>query len=173
MKKLILILILAIGFTGHSQIEIGLYQDVKLAVMTDDAGNDPFTTDLVFTAKMYNGGNRTYNWSHEIFVYPFFEYADLNGGTYLRYAMGVGYTFRLPLDLAVSTSFDFGLINRPTNNVTTFSGNVMVEVSYNLTTRLKISVLNTLTQRNDLDIMWGGNHWTHSFYAGVTYLIQK
>ncbi|MFK5981499.1 MAG: hypothetical protein QM499_01195 [Flavobacteriaceae bacterium] len=173
MKKLILIIVLAIGLNATSQIELGLYQDVKLAVTKDDAGNTPFTTDLVFTAKMYNGGTRTYNWTHEIFVYPYLEYADLSGGTYLRYAMGLGYTFRLPLNLAISTSFDFGLINRPTKSVTTFSSNGIFEVSYKITPRLKVSALNTIAQRNDLDVMWGGSHWTHSFYGGVTYLIQK
>jgi len=170
MKHLTYILLLFSALVT-AQIELSVYQDAKLAVIGDDKGNDAFTTDLVVIPRMYNGGTRAYNWTHQIFVYPYFEYADLQDGRYLRYAMGVGYRFKLPLKINVSPSFDYGAVNRWGSSA--FSYNLGLDISYQLTKKLAISTFSSITERPHLRVKWGTQKPTYNFYVGATYLIAK
>ena len=161
-----LILFLLIGITATAQIEIGLYQDVKLATMKDDASNDPFTTDLLLTVKLINQGAYE-KWAKSIFVYPLVEYAELNGGTYIRYALGVGYKFKLN-KFNISPSIDYGRIERWGGVYSSFNG--LIEVGYMITDNIGLGLLGGLTQRNDLAYRWKDKTLTQSFYAGCKYL---
>lgn len=169
MKKLILILILAIGFTATGQVEFAGYQDFKLATQTDDAGNDPFTLDVVILAKFYNGGNRPDNWSKQIFVLIDFEYADLSGGEYIRWSGGVGYRFDI-WKLQLSPSIDYGIINRWHRGFSSFNG--LIDLTYMITDNFGISALASLTQRNDLKWKWDDNEPVPGFYLGAKFLID-
>lgn len=171
MKKIILIIFLAIGVTANAQIELSIYQDAKLAVMEDDAGNSPFTADIVTMIRLYNGGNRSANWSKQIFFYPYFEFADLSDGRYIRYSMGLGYRFKLPLKINVSPSFDYGVINRW--NASSFSYNLGVDIGIKLTKKLSLSTFMSITERTDLKGKYGTTKPTYNFYVGLTYQLSK
>ena len=155
----------------YSQIEMSLHQDGRLLVLGDDHGNDPGTIDVLFTTRFYNGGNRRYNWTHEIFVYVPIEFADLDDGDYWRYAMGVGYEFKVSKRISVLPSFDYGATTRW--NATAFSYNGLLELGYNLTPKLRLGVLGAITQRPDLYYKWETTTPTYSLYFGLTYMVAK
>ena len=169
MKKTILILIFAIGLTATAQIEFAAYQDVKLATMEDDAGNKPLTADVVILAKFYNGGNRADNWSKQIFYLIDFEYANLNGGEYIRYSAGVGYRFDI-WKLQLSPSIDYGIINRWDRAFSSFNG--LIDLTYMLTPKFGVSALASLTQRQDLKWKYSDNKLVKGFYIGAKFLIN-
>ena len=161
MKKLIL-LILLIGFTVQGQITIGVYADAKLLFIGDDKGNDAGTLDLVVIPKLRNGKG--------VFVYPYFEYADLQGGEYLRYGIGGGYSFELR-NLNIEPSLDYGRILRWDKAYSSFNG--ILEVNYKITPRIRLSVLASLTQRNDIKYKWEDATWRYNLYGGLTYQLGK
>ena len=169
MKKIILILFLAIGINVKSQITISVFQDVKLAFTEDVVGNKPFTLDILVLPKLFNGGNRSDSWDKQIFVYPYFEYADLSGGKYVRWAMGFGYEFCITNKIGISPSFDYGIINRW--GFATFSSNIMVQTHYQISNKFSVGLLFSKTRRTDLDIYKEGQ-WVDNFYFGITYKIQ-
>jgi len=147
----------------QGQINIGVYADAKLLFIGDDYGNDAGTIDVVILTKLYNGGYG--GWSRNILVYPVFEYAKLSGGKYMRYAMGVGYKFGNKLN--IEPSIDYGRVVRWGWAYSSFNG--LLCVSYGISNKIQISVLNSLTQRNDLKFRWGDDVWRYNFYFGLTY----
>jgi len=170
MKKLLLTIALVIGFTMNSQITFSFYQDAKLAFQNDGHGNDPFTADVTILSKWYNGGLRPDHWSKQIFVYPSFEYADLNHSRYIRIALGVGYRFRIwKIDL--EPSIDYGFIDRWGG--TTQSFNALVELTYRLTERINLGFLLGLTERTDLLAVYGTTKPTQNFAFGFKYELLK
>lgn len=164
------ILIFLLCFTATSQIDVGLYQDLKLAVQKDDYGNDPFTTDAILIVKMYNGGNRKDSWNKNLFAYPMLELADIDGGFYVRYGMGIGYKFEF-WNINIEPSIDYGRIYRWETVYTSFNG--LLSISYKVTPKFNLSILNGYTQRNDLFGKWGTRVWRYNFYVGATYNIEK
>ena len=161
MKRIITILLLTTLFQMQGQISVGVFADAKLLFIGDGNGNDAGTLDLIVLPKLQNNGV-------PIFVYPYFEYANLNGGNYIRYALGVGYGFEVK-NISIEPSIDYGRIVRWGGAYSSFNG--LLEVSYKMRPKTYLSVLNSLTQRNDLAFKWEDKAWRYNFYFGARYEI--
>ena len=153
-----IILFLLIGFTATSQIDIGIYADGRLLLLGDDKGNDPLTINMVVIPKLHNKEGNS------IFVYPLYEYADLEGGTYTRWALGMGWKQEVN-KFTIEPSIDYGRILRWDAVYSSFNG--LLEFSYSITPKIKICVLNSVTQRQDLKYKWSEETWRYNLYFGA------
>ena len=89
MKTIIYILFL-IPFISLSQgISMNLSQDARLALIGDERGNHPFTTNVNVAAE-FRGWQKG---SSYFLMRPEIEYADLQGGELYRMTANFGYTF--------------------------------------------------------------------------------
>ena len=88
MKTLIIFLLMAA--TATSQTRISLTQDVRLASIGDDKGNDPLTANFTIRGTQFIDKGR--------FISPIFaldyEYADLAETAYNRFGFGVGFNLQ-------------------------------------------------------------------------------
>jgi hypothetical protein len=92
MKKLILILVILIfpiALLGQGDIGLNLAQDLKLATVGDDKGNDAFTPNFIVRVDLQDN-QATYGYMVGGVEY---EHAALKGGAYNRYSLNFGYTF--------------------------------------------------------------------------------
>lgn len=111
MKKLILIVLLIPSFIiAQENIEIGIYQDFKLAFIGDDKGNDPFTPAFIFR---FNMQGKQQSFGYMVIGFEI-DYAELQGGTFNRYSVNVGYTLnKLYFDnWEANASINYGMIDR-------------------------------------------------------------
>lgn len=134
---------------SQSKTNISLYQDARLLFVGDDKGNDAFTANILAKAEfpiLTFGEN-------SLFIYPSAEYADLAGGSFQRYAIGLGYVFdKVFKNIGASILADYGNIYR---NKRQFSGVSMgSELTYRINNLMKIGFLYQYTQRRDLEIMY-------------------
>jgi hypothetical protein len=164
MKNLIVLLVLVFGISNAQQnLEFSLYQDLKLATMEDDYGNEPYTMDVVFKFRM-NGHQQEYGY---MYVAPVFEYAEI-AGLYKRYAVEVGYTFNelILKDFEASAGINYGLQERYGLNWLVFG--LDGEIGYSLTPNLKVKALAQMVERKDLKEFYGTYKIRFSGFVGVT-----
>lgn len=165
MKKLIIVLAaIALNLSNAQQnLEFSLYQDLKLATMEDDYGNEPYTMDLVFKFRM-NGHQQEYGY---MYVAPVFEYAEI-AGLYKRYAVEVGYTFNelILKDFEASAGINYGIQERYGLNWLVFG--LDGEIGYSLTPNLKVKALAQLVERKDLKEFYRTYKIRFSGFVGVT-----
>ena len=162
--------LIAIIFTiaicnAQSGVSFSLHQDVKFALIGDDArGYKAGTIDLLARFKM-NGNQMKYGY---VVVFTEFEYAEILG-TYKRYSVNVGYVLNKLIvdDFEVNASLGWGWIDRYGKTMFSFGGSS--EISYKLTDNLKVSLLGQLTERKDLMWLWGKNEIKPSLFFGMEY----
>lgn len=169
MKKLLFLLLFATAMTqAQSNITLSAFQDVKLAFKGDSKGNDAFTTNIVLNATL-NANQKGIGYG---FLQPTFEYADLTGGKYYRYGINGGYTFNLN-PIKVSLYAGAGAISREIGDgENTFYPAFAIgnQIDLKLFNGVYLSVLNQLTDRKDLKIMYDHKvYFNYSFYAGLTF----
>ena len=159
MKKLLLIVLSLISLNLYSQstsdgyswtngMSFGIYQDGKLAILKDNYGNTPFTTDLIFTVNLEGKQFSTYYFS----IQPFYEHANLSGGYLRRYGVNALWNFnRLVIDkLELNIGGGIGMLHRPTGG--TYSYGFIGEVRYPILKRLKAGARYELVRRGDVEI---------------------
>jgi hypothetical protein len=132
----------------YSYLTAGIYQDGRLLLMTDEAGNTPPTFDMVFRL----------TYGNKLAVIGEWEYAHLAGGIYGRMSAGLQYSIRN--DFAeLSASGQIGQISRlMSNNDGHFFTYVLnadmhlpaTNISKRFSDRLYFGLLNSWTKRNDL-----------------------
>ena len=84
--------------------------------------------------------------------------------------MGVGYTF-IRDRWGVSPQINYGILKRFNRGFSSFD--IGTDISYKLSPKLKLSILGTFTQRNDLAYRWGiTNVFRFNGYAGIKYIIK-
>ena len=89
-KKLTYLLFFLIPIISLSQgISMNLSQDARLALIGDERGNHPFTTNVNVAAE-FRGWQKG---SSYFLMRPEIEYADLQGGELYRMTANFGYTF--------------------------------------------------------------------------------
>lgn len=152
MKNLLLVLILSLSLHSISQntVTLNISQDLKLATIGDDKGNDPFTLDLV-TAFEWQGYQKQ---SGYIIVRPEFELAELKGGTYKRFSANVGYTFNNPRShipiirkISATISVGYGFIDY---NGAKYSVGNNLQLSFSILKQLQLFLDLETVQRQDL-----------------------
>jgi len=155
MKKLIIIIALMFAAATQAQdtFSVSVVQDVKLAFTEDNHGNIPYTMDLVIKLEK--------QWFYIVF-YSQAELADLYGGFYQRYAIGVGYSFNTLLEnLTLTGSYNYGLIRR--FEQTFFGSEVQAEASFRIYKGLSLAALCSYTDRIEI------GDWTPNAYFGLKY----
>jgi len=109
-KKLTYLLFFFIPIISLSQgISINLSQDARLALIGDDRGNQPFTTNVNVAAEFrgWQKGNSYFLMRPEI------EYADLKGGELYRMTANFGYTFNKWIkDVDFTVTLGGGMLSR-------------------------------------------------------------
>jgi len=144
-----------------SQFFFGFYQDGKLLLMEDNAGNKPPTFDVVARA----------TYGHRLAFIGEWEFAHLHGGLYGR--MSAGLQYNIPIDFAtLSVSAQAGQIERVMSNrdgkYPTYILNADAHIkasaiSKQLTDKVEFGLLNNFTKRTDLH----DNRMVWSLMAGI------
>jgi len=162
------ILLIGIYHVGSAQegITINCYIDGKLLVIGDSHQDNKSKLDVAIQVDLQ--GNQ-YDVGY-LFVYPKFEYADLLESAYLRYSGGVGFSFYLGKNFELAPSLNYGRVIRYDRAFSSFEG--CLSLNYRLGSRWKVSLLGTLTQRNDIKYRWGTNVIRESGYIGLIYKIK-
>lgn len=162
---LLVIWIISLGAIALAQknVSVSLYQDLKLATMNDDHGNEPYTMDIVFKFKM-QGNAQKFGY---MYVAPYFEYAEIDGN-YKRYAAEVGYVFNELIvdDFEASGGINYGIQERYSLNWLVFGADF--ELAYKITDRFKVSLLAQFVERKDLQMMYGNKEIRFSGFIGLT-----
>lgn len=152
MKKLTVIplLLFLITLQAQSRISLKFVQDIRLATMEDDHGNKPFTTDVRFEFNMQGNGEQEWmylGWN--------VEYADLSGGSFLRWGFQGGYTMKrylLNVPLKFSPNLGAGIIHRKGDNRGWISLEVGFDTAFEINDWLDVVWKNNLMQRGELVI---------------------
>lgn len=153
-------LLLSVQTYSQSKFSLGITQDVKLALVTDDYGNDPFTLDAVAKFSYYLGNDLNYN---DVVIYIQHERAELAGGLYLRTAAGAGYSFNLKY-VKLITSLNWGRIYRFDEAYDSMEA--QVEVEYPFTRNLSALMLYNYTNRSDIGL------WRSNLGLGIKYVFR-
>lgn len=160
---------------AQSSVSLKFTQDVKLAITDDDYGNEAFTPDVRFEFNMNGNENKSGDW---LYIGWNVEYADLRGGSFLRYGFHGGYTskryiFNLPIK--VSPNVGAGIIHRKGDNRGWMSLELGLDLAIRLTENLDLVSKTNLMQRGDLIIYnskeasyrpW---HWKPNWSIGIEF----
>ena len=172
MKKLILTTALLISsLTFGQQFAVSIVQDAKLALKGDKIGNEPFTTNVIVNFELRGRDNGV----GYVVMMPSLEYANLKGGDYYRYGVNGGYTFTGFIHFDITPQAGVGFISRKLDSwegEATFypSFNIGVDISVHIVKNVDLVLLNQLTDRKDLKMIWGHKqYFNYSFYAGIKY----
>lgn len=161
MKKLIVLLLITCSAYGQNY-SISIVQDAKLALKGDNIGNDPFTTDVMINFELRGRKG--------VILMPTFEYANLVGGDYYRYGVNGGFNKGW-----FTPYIGVGAISRKTpheSGENTFWPSFVVglDVTVPITDNIGVVVLNQLTDRKDLKMIWNHKqYFDYSFYVGLKY----
>ncbi|NVK52454.1 MAG: hypothetical protein HWD85_05925 [Flavobacteriaceae bacterium] len=180
MKKVLLTLCLFSFLTikgQESQLQLSIYQDLRLLFFGDERGNSALTPNMVLRldAEAFKFKK------HQIHLSFGIEYADLNSSNFLRFFLGFGHTFELSfLDkFAFGTFINHGIIFRGKGsffgNKLTDEGNFMglsinFEMSYPIAKKLRLIGIIQTVDRRDLTIRFNATDRIRtSGFMGVKY----
>lgn len=171
MKKVLLLsiaLFACLYSYSQSRINLTLHHDAKLLLIGDNKGNDAITVNFLvkaeFSIKQYM--------TSTLFVYPVIEYADLVGGNYQRYGVGIGYNlFDVLKNFDFGFSVDYGKLKRG-NNYNGFSVNLNGEIAYRISNRFKLSYVYQIGERPDLKALYNSTtKFIGSGFIGVKFAL--
>ncbi|TMM32121.1 hypothetical protein FDT66_01255 [Polaribacter aestuariivivens] len=154
---------------SQNALNFSLHQDLKLLAIGDNRGNDAGTINFVARIK-YEGKDNSLGY----FVYGL-EYENAFLTTkYTRYAAFTGFTFMdifNDYNLQVTPSVGIGNIHRENTNLLSFSASLQLE--YFLSERVRLSFLNQITERSDLEFLYGKLEYRYSFFFGIEIQLFK
>ena len=162
MKQLILFPLIFLTLNLNAQIELGLYAD-KITFFGDGNFNKIGTLDI----------KATMDWRSDLETHSFalktqYEYADLYGGYYSRFTVGLG--AYIPINnFEIGGFANIGLIKRK-GVETPLTYSILGEVNYKLTDKFSISSQLEYVYRSDLDVLWNDkNVWKINGLIGIKY----
>jgi hypothetical protein len=148
---------------AQNAINISFLQDFKLLAFGDELGNRAGTLNFIARIK-YEAEDHKFGY----FIYGLeYEKAFLSD-YYSRYGAFTGYTFMDVFDnynLHATPSVGIGLINRKQHNILSWSASL--ELEYFISNNLRISVLNQITERTDLKMLYDDLQYRYSFFIGL------
>lgn len=153
---------------SQSNINLTLHHDAKLLLIGDNKGNDAITVNFLVKAEI---PIKEYL-SSTLFVYPVIEYADLTGGNYQRYGVGIGYNlFDVFKNFDLGLSIDYGKLKRG-NIYDSCSVNLNGEIAYRISNRLKVSYVYQIGERPDLKALYNSSiKFIGSGFIGVKFAL--
>jgi hypothetical protein len=175
MKKLTLLLVFFTIYSfSQDNLTLGLTQDLRLATSKDEAGNKPFTPDLIIN----------FDWEMAQFdsFYPSiklqYEYANLHGGTFTKYTFSGGLTwcevsafgYDYP-NLEIGLFLGVGSLDRPTLPMLPSMGvySVILEGSYEFFRGVRGVVKFELNNAPDLNYLYEDNTTRKNISVGVEF----
>lgn len=179
-KILIAFILIASPINAQDKVTIGITQDVRLAFSEDNAGNKPFTKDIILFADLEGPQFGSFYPSVKLQ----YETADLAGGEFLKYTVSGGLTYTdlympkiwfIPAyDIDFGLFLGGGLLSRPTiNNMKNFDAvpahlvySVIFEASVKLTRTISFLVKYELNNATDLKFLYGTNEVRNNVSAG-------
>ena len=126
-------------------VDISFHHDTKFLFVGDQRGNDAGTLGFIlkadFRLKKFAKSYLTIGTSY--------EYADLVGGTFTRYSLGIGYVREKVFlkNLSFEVYPNYGFISRQDVNVGSFGINI--EAFYKISKRFSLSYLHQTIERSD------------------------
>jgi len=188
MKNLILLLLLLpLTILGQSNIGINVAQDLKLATIGDDKGNDAFTPNFIVRVDLQDN-QATYGYMVGGVEY---EHATLKGGAYNRYSINFGYTFN-QFKVLNNNKFELTILGNYGMTVRTlqkidrevdaafrgFAGSMTL--SYPIVENLRVVAIGQLSHRVDKNTLYGndanytiqGLQLDASGFVGIQYTIK-
>ena len=152
MRKIITILVVLFiseKIASQEMFSVDVFADPKLAIMTDDYGNKPFTPNLLVN---FSVQSKQLDYGYYFFGQAL-EYADLYGGKYFRYSvLQVGYTmnrFSFSDRIETSIALNYGIVKRWSFDFANIGGTV--DLTYCLTEKLKFTSLLQVVRRTDIE----------------------
>jgi hypothetical protein len=188
MKNLILLLLLLpLTMLGQSNIGFNVAQDLKLATVGDDKGNDAFTANFILRADLQDNQTK-YGY---LVVGVEYEYANLKGGAYNRYSINFGYTFN-QFRIFNNNNFEltilgnYGMTIRTLQQVNkevdaAFTGLAgSMTLSYPIIENLRVVAIGQLSHRVDKNTLYGSDaNYTLPFintdasgFVGIQYVFK-
>lgn len=155
MKNLALLLVVSLSFIATAQ------ETVKASIWQDNKFNRVnILTKIKLTGHQQSHGFMTAS--------PMFEYAELKGSIYRRYAVDVGYTFNRLFEerLEFTPSINYGIQDRWKKSWLVFGADF--ELSYALTDTLSLSLLAQFVERKDLKWAYDDYLIRFSGFIGIT-----
>mgnify|MGYP000403885569 FL=1 len=159
----ILLAISSIYVNAQNSITLSAHQDFKLLAFGDDLGNKAGTLNFLVRAKHELKEN---NLGYVIYGLEI-ENARLKD-QYTRLGAFAGFTFMDVFDnynLHATPSIGAGYINRQNKNL--FSWSAALQLDYFISDTVRLSVLNQLTQRTDLEYIYDDLTYRYSFFVGI------
>ena len=158
---LFIFLLCSLSLNGQGKVNIGIYQDIKLAVIGDERGNEALTTDLKITVGLQ--GKRTKYGYFEL--RPEFEYAELKGGKFVLWNVNAGFVFDdiFIENLSLGTYAGAGFIHRWNSGYLNYA--FLSDLSYGK--KIKVSILLQMLKRSDIEDKWGSRGFKPSVFGGV------
>ena len=156
-KLLLVFLLFCKSTLSYSQkhFDLTVHQDTKFIFVGDKRGNNVGTVDILLKIEVpVIKFPKSY-----ITVFPSYEYANLNGGTFKRYSVGAGYIFKGVYfkNINIGLFSDFGFITRNSKSGSSFGFNT--EISYKLTRRVSLSYVHQITERSDLKFLYNDDSY--------------
>ncbi|AUC84180.1 hypothetical protein CW731_02195 [Polaribacter sp. ALD11] len=148
---------------AQNSINVSLHQDFKLLVFGDQLGNRAGTLDLIARVK-YEGKDHKLGY----IVYGLEYEKALLADEYSRVGGFAGFTFMdifNDYNLHVTPSLGAGYINRKQQNL--FSWSAALQLDYYISNNIKLSVLNQITERTDLEMLYDDLKYRYSLFIGI------
>ena len=165
MKNKLILFSLLISLITYSQknISIQSVQDIRLATIGDNRGNNPFTPNVLTTFKM-NGLQNEFGY---VVVGISYEFASLKDDMYKRFSVSAGYIWNKLIvdDFEVGIFLNYGGISRW--EVAFLSFGIINEINYKLNDNFKLVLLNQLSQRSDLKYRYNTDEFKFSVFLGI------
>jgi hypothetical protein len=160
---LVISLFFGLSSYGQNAVHFSFHQDLKLLAFGDELGNRAGTLNFIgrvkYEASENNIGYMMYGLEYE---------KALLATQYSRFGAFSGFTF-----MDVFNNFNFhltpsggiGVINREGKNL--FSLSASLQLEYFISNRIRLSVLNQITQRTDLKYLYDDLKYRYSLFVGI------
>jgi hypothetical protein len=166
-KSLLIFSLIIVSAFGYSQspITLSLQQDARLLLVGDQSGNDPLTANLMAKVEIPIFKFK----KNHLAIYPSAEYADLIGGKFERYALGIAYSVKSLYGKIGAVAFlDLGNIYRQSQEFSSFS--LSGELNFKLNNSIQFICTQQLTQRKDLKALYDSqNEYVISGFIGLKF----
>lgn len=153
---------------ARQTVDISFHHDSKFLFIGDERGNDAGTLDFIlradFRLKKFAKSYLT--------VGPSYEYADLAGGTFTRYSLGIGYVQEKVFlkNLSFGVYPNYGLISR--QHVKTGSFGINIELFYKISKRFSLSYVHQTLERTDFIALYDSTtKFIGSGFIGVKFAL--
>lgn len=139
-------------------MDISFHHDSKFLFIGDERGNDAGTLDFILRADFrLKKFARSY-----LTVGPSYEYADLVGGTFTRYSLGIGYVREKVFlkNLSFGVYPNYGLISRQHSKTGSFGINI--DIFYKISKRFSLSYVHQTLERTDFIALYDSQAHIHA-----------